>query len=804
MAVRGVLRRERWWPFAVAVWLGLATPLSAQPLERGVGSGDGRHFVLDDGAISVLSKDFQPGRELRLEQPIAALFQGGTWDGAFLVQTDQGIGRYTMAGSVPQHTLVVPGEGLTVAAWGDTFVAYAAKGTELTLLTAKQERAISLEGALSSLDVVSPSLLIVRTEKELFALQQEKAQKVPLSLPFPLPEARVAFGGGRAALWSTSSEQVMVLSGSATASGDLDPDPQTVRLHEKPVYGVRVLEDGTVVSGGDQSLCQLSPEGVLSRHSRPAVISEDLFAGWPMAVSQGNLMVFFQDKDRTRVVHYRRRETPTDVLPAGKLLALVMPDSASGGQPMLFWETSSQEPKIDEQGRPVLDLASGRAAPPLSVTGHKIFALESGGRWNPVVDQPRQRLVGPIQRLGDRVVYAVQTEPPHLEGFALKPDPRYPYPEVQMHGRSMARPQDVWTFEKPRGEVPSKDRLPEGRWPLLGESGPLLVTSEAGNLLAIDPATGAQVWSSPSLPMDDSPPPMYLWSDGLALIATSGTTRSLLLVDPDDGRLLETLALTDTFFWERWRHLIGLTSLCLALAYYIYAAGRRQLYIRKISGLQALDEAVGRATEMGKPVLYVVGLADVDDIQTMASLSILSHVARKTAEYDTPIITTTSRAVAFSAAQEIVRDAFSVAGRPDAFTVESVRYISDDQFGYTAGVDGIMVREKPAANFYMGNFYAESLILAETGYATGSIQMAGTAQVSQIPFFVAACDYTLIGEELYAASAYLSRDPLQVGSLRGQDVGKALVMILLLVCSGLVTAGIDWATFIEMTGWDLP
>jgi hypothetical protein len=52
---------------------------------------------------------------------------------------------------------------------------------------------------------------------------------------------------------------------------------------------------------------------------------------------------------------------------------------------------------------------------------------------------------------------------------------------------------------------------------------------------------------------------------------------------------------------------------------------------------------------------------------------------------------------------------------------------------------------------------------------------------TQLPFFVAACDYTLIGEELFAASAYLSKNPSLLGSLRGQDIGKALAMVFILV-----------------------
>ena len=115
-----------------------------------------------------------------------------------------------------------------------------------------------------------------------------------------------------------------------------------------------------------------------------------------------------------------------------------------------------------------------------------------------------------------------------------------------------------------------------------------------------------------------------------------------------------------------------------------------------------------------------------------------------------------------------------------------------------------MVREEPAANFYIGKFYGESLILAETGYATGSIQIAGTSEPNQLPFFVAACDYTLIGEELFAASAYLSRDPLQVGSLRGQDVGKAIVMVMLVLGSILISLGVKPEYFTSLLGMTNP
>ena len=120
-------------------------------------------------------------------------------------------------------------------------------------------------------------------------------------------------------------------------------------------------------------------------------------------------------------------------------------------------------------------------------------------------------------------------------------------------------------------------------------------------------------------------------------------------------------------------------------------------------------------------------------------------------------------------------------GRPDLFHNDMVHYLTDDQFAYAAGVNGIMLREEPAACLYMGKFYAESLLLAETGNSIGAIQIAGTASPAQIPFFVTACDYTLIGEEFFAASAYLSQEPELIGGVKGQDSLKLIVVTATLV-----------------------
>jgi len=236
-----------------------------------------------------------------------------------------------------------------------------------------------------------------------------------------------------------------------------------------------------------------------------------------------------------------------------------------------------------------------------------------------------------------------------------------------------------------------------------------------------------------------------------------------------------------------WFLIIMLIISVVIVFFVFYAKHGGAIKVRPIAGLEAVSEAVGRATEMGKPVLFVPGILDINDIQTVAGITVLANVARTAAQYDAKLKVPTARSLVMTTARETVQAAYLGEGRPDAYNEDNIYYLTDEQFGYTAGVQGVMVREKPAACFYMGAFYAESLILAETANSIGAIQIAGTAMPSQLPFFVAACDYTLIGEEFFAASAYLSNDPEQLGSLKGQDVGKIIAAFLLVLGCLLAT-----------------
>jgi len=245
------------------------------------------------------------------------------------------------------------------------------------------------------------------------------------------------------------------------------------------------------------------------------------------------------------------------------------------------------------------------------------------------------------------------------------------------------------------------------------------------------------------------------------------------------------------FHTGRVNTLIAVLLLSGLILYFIERARRgHPIFIRKIAGLDAVDEAVGRATEMGRKILFIPGTQDMDNVQTLAGIAILGRVARLTAQYDTPLQVPVARSLVMVACRETVREAYLASGRPESYRDGMVHYVTDDQFGYAAALDGLMVRERPATIFLQGIFYAESLILAETGNSIGAVQIAGTAEPSQLPFLFAACDYTLIGEELFVAGAYLSREPRQLGRGKGQDLGKAVILALLLVGIVIQTTGL--------------
>lgn len=214
--------------------------------------------------------------------------------------------------------------------------------------------------------------------------------------------------------------------------------------------------------------------------------------------------------------------------------------------------------------------------------------------------------------------------------------------------------------------------------------------------------------------------------------------------------------------------------------------------IRRIAGLEAIPEAVGRATEMGKPVFATPGWSDVtgaDAGQTLAAIDVVAYVAELTAKFNTKLVVGVAIPNVYPLVVENIQQAYMAQGKADQFSPDMIQFTSPMQYAYMAACLGIMQREKTAANIFVGGFGSEAINFAEASVAVGAISVAGTTSQSQLPFFTAACDYTMIGEELLAAGAYLSKDPLRIGSITGQDYAKLIALGVLLLGALLRTGG---------------
>lgn len=214
----------------------------------------------------------------------------------------------------------------------------------------------------------------------------------------------------------------------------------------------------------------------------------------------------------------------------------------------------------------------------------------------------------------------------------------------------------------------------------------------------------------------------------------------------------------------------------------------QKLVIRRIGGFDALDEAIGRCTEMGRPVHYTFGIGEMD-ANVLASFDVLAYVSGQCARMDTDLILTNALGEVQMMTEEIIRSAYVTAGKPDAYKADNVRFVSSVQTAYMSAILGIFQRERPGANLMLGPFFAESMMLAEAGQQIGAIQVGGTGRTIQVPFFIAACDYTLIGDELFVAGAYIGRKPLQVGAVYAQDFGKWMTLFLIAAGTILATQG---------------
>jgi len=220
--------------------------------------------------------------------------------------------------------------------------------------------------------------------------------------------------------------------------------------------------------------------------------------------------------------------------------------------------------------------------------------------------------------------------------------------------------------------------------------------------------------------------------------------------------------------------------------------------LRRLPAIDAIDEALGRAAEMGKTVLFTHGTGTLESSEaagSLAAIAALPYVARKCAQLELKLFLPTGSHTAYTVLSEVARESYQLEGKPELFDQNNIQYLSNVARAYSAGVMSTLMTQNVGAAVFLGSYHHAGLMLVETANRVGALSVGGTDSTSQIPWFVAGCDYALIGEEIYALGAYLSKDPVSVGGLAGLDIIKALILAVITLGVVLYQVGID------LTGW---
>lgn len=225
---------------------------------------------------------------------------------------------------------------------------------------------------------------------------------------------------------------------------------------------------------------------------------------------------------------------------------------------------------------------------------------------------------------------------------------------------------------------------------------------------------------------------------------------------------------------------------CLALLY-LFAARARAGWtydLRRIGGLEAIKEAAGQAAELGMPMHMALGnggIGGLTTLETLAGMTTLEYLAQQAALCDTSLIVNVADPTTLPAAQEALYRGYAQAGYLDEYDSTYVRFLAPDPVAYAAGVMAALNQEKLAANVMIGTFGDEFLLMGETGTRKTSSQVAGTTSPKTLSYMYATVNHVLIGEEIFAAGAYLQGNPNHVGGLVTQDVLRTAIVFTVIL-----------------------
>jgi len=207
---------------------------------------------------------------------------------------------------------------------------------------------------------------------------------------------------------------------------------------------------------------------------------------------------------------------------------------------------------------------------------------------------------------------------------------------------------------------------------------------------------------------------------------------------------------------------------------------RKPLKFRNIHVYNRLRRSIGLAVEDGTRVHFSVGRGNIvtpSAASALVALSALRQVGEQTAVSDNPPVATAGDGALAILAQDSLSAAYDAAGASDLFESDSARAAGLTPFSYAAATIPVLRDENVSANVVMGHFGIEAALIADAAERENTFTIAASDEVPAQAVLFATTPDALIGEELYAAGAYLQSGPLHSASLALQDILRWTIVI---------------------------
>jgi hypothetical protein len=231
--------------------------------------------------------------------------------------------------------------------------------------------------------------------------------------------------------------------------------------------------------------------------------------------------------------------------------------------------------------------------------------------------------------------------------------------------------------------------------------------------------------------------------------------------------------------------LVFVIAFCaLIIIFTIIGRRRPKPNLREIRAFARVGNAIGKAVEAGKRLHISIGWGKISGLQggsSLIGLSVLERISRTASISDRPPIATSGNGSLTIMSQDTLRGTLHEINADSQYDPDSGRVTGLTPYSYAAGTIPVIYDDQVSTTIIAGHFGSEVALITDASERINALSLAGSDDISAQAVLYATADEPLIGEEIFAAGAYLKAGPVHAASLHAQDVFRWVLSGIILV-----------------------